>query len=394
MKEYDDMKKRAITWKSLSIMLALCLSLAGLAFAGEEAPAAAQDAAPEAAAEPETVVAAPLQLKTLGQESEDAFEIKITNNTGKDIEYFGVSFYDSDSKSYDVVYQMQEALIQAGFLEGEADGSVGPMTQAAISAYREANGLSADGGADEEMLEKLLGAGYDGNVMTDGDVFTAGETRILYVPKTKPEEETPAAASEEVTLEVANAEGDAAADPAAEVAAAVPEADALTEALKEFSLTPEYVISFRGKGETDLYYLFAFPAAIMQTAQLNLDGEIPYVMYTVSGSPEPASTLDAEKAASNIMYSAGLGTATVTNSVDQGYDQSWDTGYEQSWDTGYDTGYDAGYEAPVYEEPVYQEPVYEAPYIVTEEYYPSCDDGSHGVIYRVWSDGTEERIDY
>ena len=366
------MKRSTRAWSLLSVMLVLCLCLAGLAFAEEEAA--------EAAAEPETVVAAPLQLKTLGQESEDAYQIKITNNTGKDIDFFGVAFYDPDPTTFDIVYQMQEALIKAGFLEGEADGSAGPMTQAAIAAYREANGLSADGGADEEMLVKLLGAGYDGNIMTDGDVFASGETRILFIPKTKPAEETAEAASKE---ETAAEETQEQADAAAEDAAAS-QTDALVEAFKEFALTPEYIISFHGQGDADYYYLYAFPAASMQTAQMNIEDHIPYVMYTTSASVDPISTLDAEKAASEIIYSIPNTTTVSDNGYDTGYDQSWDTGYDQSWDAGYDYSYETSY----------VEPAYEAPYIVTEESYPSCDDGSHGVIYRVWSDGTEERIDY
>ena len=371
------MKRRTRTWKLLSVMLVLCLSLTGLVYAGEEST--------EAPAEPETVVAAPLQLKTLGQESEDAYQIKITNNTGYDIEYVGISFYNPELELFDLVYEMQEALIKAGYLEGEADGSAGPLTQEAIAAYREANGLPAEGGADTEMLEKLLGVGYDGNIMTKGDLFTAGETRILYVPKTKPAEEgketseqAGAAAEGEETpdLVVAGAEGEETSEQAV---------DSLAEALKEFSVTPEYVLSFRSQGSTQNHYLFAFPASVMQTAQLNLDGQIPYVMYTTAGSPDPISTLDAEKVADRIFFSGGKNQAVNSSTADQGYDQSWDTGYDQSYDYGYDTGY---------AEPAYEEPAYDAPYVVTEEYYPSCDDGSHGVIYRVWSDGTEERIDY
>jgi len=349
------MRNRTRFFRLFSIMLVLCMSLTGLVFAGEDAP--------EAAPEPETVVAAPLQLKAIGQESEDAFQIKITNNTGKNIDYVGIHFYDPDPAAYSIPYRMQKALIEAGYLEGEADGSVGPMTQDAIAAFREANGLPAEGGADEQMLEKLLGAGYDGNVMTAGDVFTAGETRNLFIPRTKPAEESAPAEEQETVEEAAEAE--------------VPQTDALAEMLKEYALSPEYVISFRGQGETDLYYLFAFPASAMQTAQLNLDGQIPYIMYTTSASPEPISTLDAEKKASDLMYSGGVLSAAAGSSLEQTMNENADTGYDQGYDT-------------VYEEPVYDD----ARYVVTEEYYPNCDDGSHGVIYRVWSDGTEERIEY
>lgn len=53
------------------------------------------------------------------------------------------------------VVKLQEALIEKGYLIGEADGSYGPLTEAAVKAFREANNLSADGGANGEMTDIL-----------------------------------------------------------------------------------------------------------------------------------------------------------------------------------------------------------------------------------------------
>ena len=50
---------------------------------------------------------------------------------------------------------MQAALSQLGYYSSAIDGSYGPGTQKAVSAFREDYGLSADGTADAEMLAVL-----------------------------------------------------------------------------------------------------------------------------------------------------------------------------------------------------------------------------------------------
>ena len=59
----------------------------------------------------------------------------------------------------DDVAQLQEALIQLGYMSGKADGTYGDKTVAAVKAFQKANGLTADGTAGEET-QKLL---YGGN---------------------------------------------------------------------------------------------------------------------------------------------------------------------------------------------------------------------------------------
>ena len=50
---------------------------------------------------------------------------------------------------------MQERLIELQFLTGKADGDFGKGTQAAVKAFQEMNGLSADGVAGEQTLSVL-----------------------------------------------------------------------------------------------------------------------------------------------------------------------------------------------------------------------------------------------
>ena len=57
----------------------------------------------------------------------------------------------------DAVAQLQEALIQLGYLSGKADGTYGTQTVNAVKAFQKANGLTADGTAGQETQRALFG---------------------------------------------------------------------------------------------------------------------------------------------------------------------------------------------------------------------------------------------
>ena len=57
----------------------------------------------------------------------------------------------------DAVSQLQEALIQLGYLSGKADGTYGAQTVKAVKAFQKANGLTADGTAGPETQRALFG---------------------------------------------------------------------------------------------------------------------------------------------------------------------------------------------------------------------------------------------
>ena len=50
---------------------------------------------------------------------------------------------------------MQRRLIELGYLDNGADGDFGPKTTAAVKAFQEAAGLTADGVATPEVLDAL-----------------------------------------------------------------------------------------------------------------------------------------------------------------------------------------------------------------------------------------------
>ena len=55
------------------------------------------------------------------------------------------------------VRQLQQALINYGYLSGSADGKFGPMTEQAVIQFQKANNLTADGLAGTKTLALLLG---------------------------------------------------------------------------------------------------------------------------------------------------------------------------------------------------------------------------------------------
>ncbi len=52
--------------------------------------------------------------------------------------------------------QIQEALKNAGYYDGNVDGKIGPKTKAAIKEFQADNGLTVDGIAGRNTKEKLL----------------------------------------------------------------------------------------------------------------------------------------------------------------------------------------------------------------------------------------------
>ena len=56
---------------------------------------------------------------------------------------------------YDSLRQAQQRLIDMGLLRGKADGAFGPMTEAALTEYQQKNGLEASGHLDKATLDAL-----------------------------------------------------------------------------------------------------------------------------------------------------------------------------------------------------------------------------------------------
>jgi peptidoglycan hydrolase-like protein with peptidoglycan-binding domain len=74
------------------------------------------------------------------------------------------------------VVNVQQLLINAGYLSGTADGIFGDSTESAICAFQRANGLMADGIVGTATLSALQSSSADSTITSDGNVsFKAGD---------------------------------------------------------------------------------------------------------------------------------------------------------------------------------------------------------------------------
>lgn len=81
------------------------------------------------------------------------------------------------------VQEMQERLIELGFLEGEADGRYGPKTKEAVTAYQRRSGLKADGIAGKETLARLYSADAMVTPTPPPSVIPAVMVRVYYMDR-------------------------------------------------------------------------------------------------------------------------------------------------------------------------------------------------------------------
>ena len=95
----------------------------------------------------------------------------------------------------DNVAQLQEALIELGYLSGKADGNYGEQTVSAVKAFQKANGLTADGTAGEQT-QKVL---FSGNAKKATAKATATPKPTAAAAKATA---TPAPAEKSTTLKV------------------------------------------------------------------------------------------------------------------------------------------------------------------------------------------------
>ena len=94
------------------------------------------------------------------------------------------------------VAQLQEALIQLGYLSGKADGNYGSKTVEAVKAFQKANGLTSDGTAGEKTQKILYG----------GNAKAANAAKATATPKT--DTAASAAADSSGTLKVGSTGAD------------------------------------------------------------------------------------------------------------------------------------------------------------------------------------------
>lgn len=81
------------------------------------------------------------------------------------------------------VQEMQEKLIELGFLTGKADGQYGPKTKEAVSAYQRRSGLKVDGIAGNDTLSRLYSADPMLTPTPPPSVIPAVMVRVYYMDR-------------------------------------------------------------------------------------------------------------------------------------------------------------------------------------------------------------------
>lgn len=81
------------------------------------------------------------------------------------------------------VQELQEKLIELGFLTGKADGQYGPKTKEAVTAYQRRSGLKADGIAGKETLTRLYSADPMLTPTPPPSVIPAVMVRVYYMDR-------------------------------------------------------------------------------------------------------------------------------------------------------------------------------------------------------------------
>lgn len=258
------------------------------------------------------------EIKAIGVKSNYSISFKLINSTGKDINY--INMYDeSEYNPQAVVLEMQEALIEQGYLDDVADGSIGPKTTAAIEAFRKANGLEAGSDIDDEFMSALIKDYDDGNMLEKDDVFEKDSARVFYYKA----EET----------EKTAAEGDD----------------------SEMIMNPAYIIVIHVVNSDDPdaydeYVLHNIPVDDADEVVINFADNTVYISYVSKATGEEISTLEVEKA---IVEQNQTADVTYNDSYyDDGYydDGYYDDGY---YDDGYydDTSYyDVSYDDTSYDD--------------------------------------------
>ena len=111
--------------------------------AGSDADVLYADDAPayKAEAEEETITSEKEEVADTGASAEEAEEAAMKYSTGD---------YSDD------ILKIQERLIALGYMDGEADGEYGSMTETAVKSFQTANGLEATGIVEQTTYDKLF----------------------------------------------------------------------------------------------------------------------------------------------------------------------------------------------------------------------------------------------
>lgn len=196
----------------------------------------------------------------LGEKTENAISMEISNGTNGNITFFNVVEV-KDIETEEGKKQLQEALKGKNLYEGEIDGSVGPMTMEAVAKFNKDSGLG-DKATLEESVVMALGGDAEDNMLPEGTRFESGATATLYVT---PSEEVKESA-EEVTID---------------------------ETLATAANSVKYMAITKFEGNENLAFIHVLPIGEAETFEVRYDKGIVFVAYE-NEEGEEVTTYDLE----------------------------------------------------------------------------------------------------
>ena len=294
------MFKKNVFGKTLVTILAASTLFAGTVFAATADDAAKEEETTVAAQED---TAAKEDVEVLGTESDDAQVLELTNKTDKDIVFIDVYEYEGDDYETGLIKLIQEALIVQEFLDGVADGSFGPQSQAALKEFCKANNIEETAELSEELIKMVLGEeAKGGNMLKDGQAIKPDQVVKVFF--------------------AADAE------------------DTESEETGKL-LIPEYHVVVKYADDDDFYELNVLPEGNAQI-QLFDEGGMLYIIYQLEDSDEEISTYDAESTIWNAAHGTSFSDYADYGDFGGGYDYYSVPAYDTyTYDAG--AAYDAGY---------------------------------------------------
>jgi len=208
----------------------------------------------------ETAVEAGL---VLGEKTENAISMEISNGTNGNITFFNVVEV-KDIETEEGKKQLQEALKGKNLYDGEIDGSVGPMTMEAVAKFNKDSGLG-DKATLEESVVMALGGDAEDNMLPKDTRFEIGATATLYVTPSEEVEES----AEEVTI------------------------DESIETLATAANSIKYMAITKFEGNENLAFIHVLPIGEAETFEVRYDKGIVFVAYE-NEEGEEVTTYDLE----------------------------------------------------------------------------------------------------
>ena len=120
--------------------------------------------------------------------TDEQMQLTLVNQTGAAISYLSLEAEEKIENDTQLIVELQQLLIDLGYLEGEADGLFGPLTKAAAAKFCEDRQFTVDFDSAASILNWIIDTKESKNLLEEKDLFENEETRYLYIKNTEENE--------------------------------------------------------------------------------------------------------------------------------------------------------------------------------------------------------------